>query len=512
MHFWTDDEREKFWLNGPKETFTNTTKEVISEALEITPVEEALQKLTAAIMKHDEKWSPSYHQVDEMWNWINSYCTIEGRPVHQIDSPIVHESRFDHEILKDISTNWPKQLVEVQDPKGSSGVCTAEPSEVHEDTMQLFPDQARLFDAVCTTQEQTLTFIIAGGGVGKTVMINAMSRHFGNAQMNFAFTGVAASLMPQGLTLSSIFSNTWQNPGKKAELTAIFGNIAHVVIDEISMCPLSMLMRVNKVLQHVKRTSKFFGGIKVTLVGDMLQLPAVKATNIYDDHQYELGVMSLLNAFQYYTDSDFDSNKRSNGCADLKELQTALRTLPRFSLGTLGDRSNKKKEWSKEEVQNYHLLSRKQASNVLKELSEADLHNGFTTPPCFFFHRTNRARAAFTHHYLRQLGKHMGQPVLAYRRPLQKHTLQNHCEDFLYDIERFPELFGFFVKGASATILHNVSVPLGLVNGEQIPKPFFYQNMLPKNCNGTSCTIPKKTLMYLSNRTCPLFINFLFYG
>ena len=156
--------------------------------------------------------------------------------------------------------------------------------------------------------------VLAGGGVGKTVMINALDKHFGEGgQLNFVCTGAAAALLPNGRTLARLFGMKEQDSHIK-ELVSLVAQAKHIVIDEVSMCPLHILLCMNSRLQIVLGNSLPFGGLKVTLVGDFCQLPVIgqSGSNIFDERKWLPFFGAMLETFECFTDSDFDGNKRSD--------------------------------------------------------------------------------------------------------------------------------------------------------------------------------------------------------
>ena len=132
--------------------------------------------------------------------------------------------------------------------------------------------------------EDRNVFITGGGGVGKSYLIKQLSEEL--PLVITASTGIAAVNIG-GQTLHSWagigigdkpieqivgFLNSPKGKNKLREIN----NADFLVIDEISMLNSYILDYVNEVLKQVRGINEPFGGIRVIMVGDMLQLPPVK--------------------------------------------------------------------------------------------------------------------------------------------------------------------------------------------------------------------------------------------
>ena len=349
----------------------------------------------------------------------------------------------------------------------------------------LHPEQKEVVDFITAAADQTLVCVLAGGGVGKTVMINALYTLFGSAQLNFAFTGVAASLMCKGLTVQKMFGNI-KSSEQIAKLKTRLRGVLHIVVDEVSMCPLHLLVKMHIALQAIaeeRDRDSPFGGLKITLVGDLVQIPAVEADNVYDTHKYPIGFLSVMNKFEFFTDEDFKVNRRSNGCPLLADVTRCFRVLPEFmpgggSLNPLRD--CRQKTWSDEERRLFSPMTEEMCEKVMREVTVDELKDGFMNTPVLtedekkcgavsnpfrMLTRTNRARAAYNLMLMQKLGKELGRPVVVYTKPIKQQPMTERCKPLLYELHRFPEAFGFFLKGCSAFIVHNANVKMGLANG-----------------------------------------------
>lgn len=126
-------------------------------------------------------------------------------------------------------------------------------------------------------------FITGPAGSGKSYLIKQLKEHYGSALQLTASTGVSA-LNIKGPTIhswsklkTSKFSpEQVANSFKKDSHTKqMIINCKYLVIDEISMISDQFLDALNRLLKLVKKTEASFGGIRLILVGDFLQLPPV---------------------------------------------------------------------------------------------------------------------------------------------------------------------------------------------------------------------------------------------
>lgn len=151
-------------------------------------------------------------------------------------------------------------------------------------------------DCKCTPQAEALAqlfmrknvFISGPAGSGKSYLIQRFIKQLDaefEGRYNVAITastGAAAQIIG-GQTIhswSGIGTNT--EPFDRRRLSrseygakSAIVNTDVLVIDEISMLPSYLFERLNKLLQHFRRSSEPFGGIQIVAMGDFLQLPPV---------------------------------------------------------------------------------------------------------------------------------------------------------------------------------------------------------------------------------------------
>lgn len=142
-------------------------------------------------------------------------------------------------------------------------------------------------------QSRTTCFYINGcAGSGKTHTITQLVRRLycsGARVLCSAYTGLAASLLPSGLTCHRLFGlpidegESLGPPSVGSSITpqSLAGRLLHsadvIVIDEVSMLHKDFLIAINNVLQSVSNSNALFGGKQMILCGDFHQLaPIVK--------------------------------------------------------------------------------------------------------------------------------------------------------------------------------------------------------------------------------------------
>jgi hypothetical protein len=154
---------------------------------------------------------------------------------------------------------------------------------------QLNGEQRPIVDDVCNTVNQgrqKLAFIDGPAGTGKTFVYTSMYHHLlasGYKVQCCAWTGIAAGLLPEGRTVSSLFqllihddsrSSRMKGQSKEADYLR---ELDLIIVDEISMISRSTLSAIDRLLRDITGTTAPFGGKCVVVGGDFRQtLPIVK--------------------------------------------------------------------------------------------------------------------------------------------------------------------------------------------------------------------------------------------
>jgi ATP-dependent exoDNAse (exonuclease V) alpha subunit len=126
-------------------------------------------------------------------------------------------------------------------------------------------------------------FLTGPAGVGKSFVINQFIDSRETKPVVLASTGVAAVLI-KGRTFNSFFglgimeggiSNTLARALKIKKVKERLKEVKEVVIDEISMIPAEAFFVASLIAQNIRNSSAPFGGIRIVVVGDFLQIPPV---------------------------------------------------------------------------------------------------------------------------------------------------------------------------------------------------------------------------------------------
>ena len=189
-----------------------------------------------------------------------------------------------------------KSDISIMLPKGTSvprGVASRKISEIHEDE---FKDiDTTHFDHIISLikrQQHKLIFITGGAGTGKSTLVRYIQYYFAHVKKNtiatatIAPTGIAA-MSAHGETIHSFFcfppapADTFiDRIGKAGDNTGrlrdrLIENLDVLIIDEISMVRADMFDAIEKALRVNRGVDEPFGGVKIVLFGDLLQLPPI---------------------------------------------------------------------------------------------------------------------------------------------------------------------------------------------------------------------------------------------
>jgi ATP-dependent DNA helicase PIF1 len=147
---------------------------------------------------------------------------------------------------------------------------------------KLTKNQQAIFDRV---ENSDANFLICGEpGVGKSVLIRALTSD-GNKQYHLAAPTGLAALNIDGRTLHSMFKlpvsegiiepdfNVFLDSGPV--YNNIKYNLRYLIIDEISMVRADTFDYIDRLIRHIKRDPRPFGGVQIIAIGDFFQLPPV---------------------------------------------------------------------------------------------------------------------------------------------------------------------------------------------------------------------------------------------
>lgn len=158
--------------------------------------------------------------------------------------------------------------------------------------------------------KETTLFVTGQAGTGKSTFISYLQQKIENLVV-VAPTAVAA-LNVQGVTIHSFFGFPASHitPEEFHDVHSIkiyppkrrlIRMMEVLVVDEVSMLLPNILDSMDKVLQYVRKNNRPFGGVKVVLIGDLLQLPPVIASTQeadYFSHRYFAPYFFAADIFQ----------------------------------------------------------------------------------------------------------------------------------------------------------------------------------------------------------------------
>lgn len=163
--------------------------------------------------------------------------------------------------------------------------------------------------------QQLCLFFTGAAGSGKTYVLKLIMEicnrsgnndGFCNAYITCASTGQAAVAIG-GTTVHNAFkisisSNNVLSDEVVGLYRTLFKYVKVILIDEISMVGSAMLSRIDGILKQITDNhNSLFGEMHVILIGDIRQLPPVRATPIYSTAMYRLGDgQRLWRELQFY--------------------------------------------------------------------------------------------------------------------------------------------------------------------------------------------------------------------
>jgi ATP-dependent DNA helicase PIF1 len=139
----------------------------------------------------------------------------------------------------------------------------------------------RLIEELVHSDAASIVLVSGRAGTGKSVAIRWLSSRFEGAHAIVAPTGLAA-IQVGGQTIHSFFrfppraiqSSDIKPPGSRSR--EVFAHLKVLIIDEISMVRADLMDGIALFLSRFgPQPGKPFGGVKLVLVGDLLQLPPV---------------------------------------------------------------------------------------------------------------------------------------------------------------------------------------------------------------------------------------------
>jgi len=167
------------------------------------------------------------------------------------------------------------------------------------------PPPQRDLSLALPNEDFPVVIITGRAGTGKSTLVREMARSGGPRQVVLAPTGVAA-LNVEGQTIHSFFRLPPHivNPEDLAPIPSrrqLYLNLERIIIDEMSMVRADLLDAINHSLRINRENNAPFGGVKIILIGDLLQLPPVvpnEEAEILRNRGYETPYMVSAQALQ----------------------------------------------------------------------------------------------------------------------------------------------------------------------------------------------------------------------
>ena len=322
--------------------------------------------------------------------------------------------------------------------------------------------QQRIILQYITQDIQTLTVIHAGGGVGKTFIIDLLGHHYTDeCTLNVACFGSAAALLRHGKTHASVIKPTmFRDPNYVKRAIQQHGDLQHVVWDEFGCGGAKHLIDLERYCRIVKRNNRPWGGISITLCGDCLQTQPVKGVNIIHADvgrssvlaRTRLEVQNLLRSFKIFTESDLSVIERNDGCPEHLQGCKEFRSLPRF---VPGGSDNNELRYSADEKAAHIPLSSNTVAHLMREVTSEEMTQK-QWRNAIILCSSNRDRAMFNIKMALLHATSAGVPVAAWREPFHANGSDPFYSSRLHNMDRFPETFGIFAKDSPGMILNNI--------------------------------------------------------
>ncbi len=146
-------------------------------------------------------------------------------------------------------------------------------------TIKFDQKSLHILDLLESSQENI--FLTGNAGTGKSTLLDHFRKSTAKNIAVVAPTGVAA-VNVKGETIHSFFGFPPSITPEKAEQEArttkkakIYKTLEILIIDEISMVRADLLDSIDIFLKTVRKNKQPFGGVRIIMVGDLLQLPPV---------------------------------------------------------------------------------------------------------------------------------------------------------------------------------------------------------------------------------------------
>ena len=298
-------------------------------------------------------------------------------------------------------------------------------------------------------------------GTGKSFLVRKIVERLGIEQIRcVSFQGVAASLLPGGNTIHTTFAISTNkeyaiNSKTCRRARKNFGNAVLLIIDEISNTSPQLFYSIDRRLRDWFDRTKPFGGIGVLAMGDMFQMPPVRAKSlVHAASEFGDYAGELFDKFEMVT---LTKPMRSDEPELLKILDCYRN--PEISMTPV------------------------KQSQTLKEIQRLKREDFEADPKWFeatIIVSDNVTRITLNRLQARLYAKMHNQPVICWRNTLSQssmdafvnfalemvHGNRDLLDDYLNrTLDSLPDMNFYFVKGAPASLKDNIWTTAGLCNG-----------------------------------------------
>lgn len=287
-------------------------------------------------------------------------------------------------------------------------------------TKSMSEDQKKVFKSII--QDDSNHYIGGNPGTGKSYLLNCLRQYLGKRLVVTSTTGISA-LNVKGVTLHSFMGFYHINMDFNALAASIikkskkkFCALEYLVIEECSMCDTLIFSLLEYCLRQARKNPKPFGGVKVILIGDFMQLPPVSEYGfLFQSDAFKAGNFKIHILTHSHRQSD------PVFCQVLSECRT----------GKLSESS-------------YQLLHERELENVSEDIIR--------------MYATNEEVDAWNNHKFNQIDE----PETVY---YAKDTAVNEKYIKFFDKNSLIEKELHLKPSARVVLLRNIDTPYGLING-----------------------------------------------